>query len=144
MYNQDAITIRQLAPALLLAVLLSLLLAAIARADTDRSHGLLWEISKPGVPPSWLYGTIHSEDPDILDLAAKYSAQEYFMEEYMVNASGQRAKDIWEMDVEASQKKIDVMFSGAATSDFRARQKRDAEEEIDNVLSLRRAVPNNE
>lgn len=70
MYNQDAITIRQLAPALMLAVVLSLLLAAIARADTGRSHGLLWEISKPGGPPSWLYGTIHSEDPDILNLAA--------------------------------------------------------------------------
>jgi hypothetical protein len=35
----------------------------------DHSQGLLWEIGKPGIPPSYLFGTIHSEDPEVLDLA---------------------------------------------------------------------------
>lgn len=70
MHNQDAVKIRRFAMVALSAVVLCFLLAAITRADTDTSHGLLWEISKPGQQPSWLFGTIHSEDPEILDLAA--------------------------------------------------------------------------
>ena len=70
MRNQDAVLLRLFVPALWLAVVLSFLLAANARADTDISHGLLWEISKPGQQPSWLFGTIHSEDPDVVKLPA--------------------------------------------------------------------------
>ena len=70
MHNQDAVKIRRLAMVALSAVVLCFLLVAITRADTDMSHGLLWEISKPGQQSSWLFGTIHSEDPEILDLAA--------------------------------------------------------------------------
>ena len=70
MHNQDAVKIRRFTPAAVLAVVLCFLLVAITRADTDMSHGLLWEISKPGQQSSWLFGTIHSEDPEILDLAA--------------------------------------------------------------------------
>jgi len=40
------------------------------QADTDRSHGLLWEISKTGQEPSHLFGTIHSEDPEVVALPA--------------------------------------------------------------------------
>ena len=54
--------------AVLLAMALFFLLAATTRADTDRSHGLLWEISKTGQVPSHLFGTIHSEDPGVVDL----------------------------------------------------------------------------
>ena len=66
MHNQDRPVTRRLDPSLLLAVLLFFLLAAISQADTDRNHGLLWEISKPGIPPSYLFGTIHSEDPAVV------------------------------------------------------------------------------
>ena len=73
MYNQDAVKLRRFAPGAWLAVVVFFLLAAISRADTDISHGLLWEISKPGQQPSWLFGTIHSEDPDVVKLPAPVS-----------------------------------------------------------------------
>lgn len=73
MYKQDAVRLRRFAPAAWLAIVVLLLLATIARADTDISHGLLWEISKPGQQPSWLFGTIHSEDPDVVKLPAAVS-----------------------------------------------------------------------
>lgn len=56
-------------PLLLLAVPLFFLLAATSRAATDKDHGLLWEVSKAGAEPAYLFGTIHSEDPDVLQLA---------------------------------------------------------------------------
>ena len=67
---QNAVTIRRFGPAIVLVVAWSFLLAANSRADTDWSHGLLWEISKPGQTSSWLFGTIHSEDPEVLNLPA--------------------------------------------------------------------------
>jgi uncharacterized protein YbaP (TraB family) len=70
MYNQDAVTIRRPGALIVLAVLGVFFLAACSRADTDTSHGLLWEISKTGQPPAYLFGTIHSEDPEVLDLPA--------------------------------------------------------------------------
>ena len=70
MHNQDAVRLRRFVAAVWLAGVVFFLLAAIARADTDLSHGLLWEISKPGQQPSWLFGTIHSEDPDVVKLPA--------------------------------------------------------------------------
>lgn len=78
MHNQDRLVTRRLDPSLLLAVLLFFLLAAICQADTDRNHGLLWEISKPGIPPSYLFGTIHSEDPGVVNLPA--AVQQAFAE----------------------------------------------------------------
>ena len=38
------------------------------RASEDKDHGLLWELSKPGIEPAYLFGTIHSEDPEVLQL----------------------------------------------------------------------------
>jgi len=70
MHNQDVFMMRRSDMAALLAVVLFFLLAAITHADTDRSHGLLWEISKTGQVPSHLFGTIHSEDPEVVDLPA--------------------------------------------------------------------------
>jgi uncharacterized protein YbaP (TraB family) len=54
-------------PVVLTAALLWLVSAAVH--TTERSQGLLWEIGKPGISPSYLFGTIHSEDPEVLDLA---------------------------------------------------------------------------
>ena len=70
MCNQDGVTIRRLDPVVLLAVVLMLFLAAITLADTGRSHGLLWELSKTGQQPAYLFGTIHSEDPAVVELPA--------------------------------------------------------------------------
>jgi len=53
-----------------LAILLCFLSFSLAQADTGKSRGLLWEISQPGIPASYLFGTIHSEDPEVLQLAA--------------------------------------------------------------------------
>ena len=37
-------------------------------AKGSSNKGLLWKIEPPGVEPSYLFGTIHSEDPRVLDL----------------------------------------------------------------------------
>lgn len=56
-------------PLVSLTALLFLLLAATSLAATDKDYGLLWEVSKAGAEPAYLFGTIHSEDPDVLQLA---------------------------------------------------------------------------
>lgn len=38
------------------------------RAGEDKNHGLLWEVSKPGIESAYLFGTIHSEEPEVLQL----------------------------------------------------------------------------
>ncbi|CAN7235013.1 TraB/GumN family protein [Phyllobacterium sp. LjRoot231] len=38
-------------------------------ADTVNGKGLLWKIEKPGVKPSFLYGTMHLTDPRVLKLS---------------------------------------------------------------------------
>ena len=60
--------------AALLAACLALLNAVPLGADTANSHGLLWEVSRPGVAASHLFGTIHSEDPEVLQLASPVQA----------------------------------------------------------------------
>jgi uncharacterized protein YbaP (TraB family) len=70
MRNQIVLIMRRPDLAIPLAVVLFFLLAAITRADTDRGHGLLWEVSKTGQVPSYLFGTIHSEDPGVVALPA--------------------------------------------------------------------------
>jgi uncharacterized protein len=49
------------------------LIAASARVDAAEppqrfSHGLLWRVSRDGVPPSYVFGTIHVPDPRVLDV----------------------------------------------------------------------------
>ena len=40
--------------------------AKAAKAQAPFSRGLLWRVSKPGVAPSYLFGTIHIADPRVL------------------------------------------------------------------------------
>ena len=65
---QEMLKINCRASFVLLAVLL--LLAAMSRAGADagidKGHGLLWEVSREGAGPAYLFGTIHSEDPGVL------------------------------------------------------------------------------
>jgi uncharacterized protein YbaP (TraB family) len=55
-------------------VLASTLLAASSMAASvgpvKHERGLLWQITKPGLAPSYLFGTIHSSDPRVTDLPA--------------------------------------------------------------------------
>jgi len=53
-----------------LIVLLVLLSFSFVQADTSRDRGLLWEVTQAGIPASYLFGTIHSEDPEVVRLAA--------------------------------------------------------------------------
>lgn len=63
-------TIRMNQPCILL-LLLAFLQAPLALAGSERQQGLLWEIGTPGQPPSYLFGTIHSEEPAVLALPAQ-------------------------------------------------------------------------
>jgi uncharacterized protein YbaP (TraB family) len=54
-----------------LLLLLALLMAGagVARAADDPfTKGLLWKVERPGVAPSYVFGTMHSNDPKILAL----------------------------------------------------------------------------
>jgi hypothetical protein len=66
---QNVLKVRWPGTAVLLTVFCFIQLAAIAQAGTDKSHGLLWEVSRAGAEPAYLFGTIHSEDPAVLQLA---------------------------------------------------------------------------
>lgn len=68
-HYQDVMKIHRQAPAVWLVVFLFFLLAAMAPAGTDRNYGLLWEVSKADADPVYLFGTIHTEDPAVLQLA---------------------------------------------------------------------------
>ena len=69
MHNQNMIRIQRLGLSVVLTIILFFLMTAFSQAGTDKSHGLLWEVSKPGTPSSYLFGTIHSEDPEVVQLA---------------------------------------------------------------------------
>lgn len=45
-----------------------LLVLTLPAWGRDFDHGLLWKISKPGIAPSYLLGTIHSDDPRVTQL----------------------------------------------------------------------------
>jgi uncharacterized protein YbaP (TraB family) len=47
------------------------LIAALAvpcAAAEPFAQGLLWRLDKPGIPPSWVFGTLHSNDPRVRTL----------------------------------------------------------------------------
>ncbi len=41
-------------------------------ANVRNGHSIFWKIEKPGVKPSWLFGTIHSSDERVLKLPAEF------------------------------------------------------------------------
>src|SRR5438552_884711 len=51
-------------------VALALALAAppASGAAEPFAQGLLWRLDKPGVPTSWVFGTLHSNDPRVTAL----------------------------------------------------------------------------
>jgi uncharacterized protein len=54
--------------ALLGAALACAVLAPGAAAAQRFTHGLLWRVARAGVPPSYVFGTIHLADPRVLQL----------------------------------------------------------------------------
>ena len=57
-------------PTCLAAVLLIAACALAMPARSERfARGLLFEVSRDGVPPSYVFGTLHSNDPRALDVA---------------------------------------------------------------------------
>lgn len=67
--HRNVMNVYHSAVAVLFTGLLFFLLVAALPAADDKNHGLLWEVSKPGAEPAYLFGTIHSEDPEVLQLA---------------------------------------------------------------------------
>jgi uncharacterized protein YbaP (TraB family) len=58
---------------------LALVLAAPAaeaksEAKTAFGHGVLWRVDRPGVPPSYVFGTIHLADPRVIKLPKPVAA----------------------------------------------------------------------
>jgi uncharacterized protein len=76
---------------LLLGVCVLVMSAApsIAAAPAQKfSRGLLWRVSKPGIAPSYVFGTIHVADPRVLDLPqpvtrALSRSRHYYMESHL-------------------------------------------------------------
>lgn len=59
---------RHRAPRLGAALLAALLAAAASAGPYD--HGLLWRLDRPGLAPSYVFGTLHSADPRVTVLPA--------------------------------------------------------------------------
>lgn len=53
--------------------LIATLLGNVAHADNRFPRGILWKVEYPGVPSSYLFGTIHIEDPRVINLPAAVS-----------------------------------------------------------------------
>jgi uncharacterized protein len=58
---------RSIRPILILLAVLLAPLPALAGGEAF-THGLLWKVERPGVAPSYVFGTFHSADPKILAL----------------------------------------------------------------------------
>lgn len=58
---------------LFLAPLLTSWALATEPAQSGGTNQLLWKIERSGVPPSWLFGTIHLQDPSVARLPEKAS-----------------------------------------------------------------------
>ena len=63
-----------------------------AYASVRHAKGLLWKIEKPGVAPSYLFGTIHSDDPRVTALpppvAGAFKGCKHFVMEVRIDSDG--------------------------------------------------------
>ena len=78
------------------------LFAAPVRGDAFE-HGLLWEVSRPGSPPSHLFGTMHVADPRLLTLPpaaarAFSAARTYVLEMFPDEAVAHRFSEAGRLD----------------------------------------------
>lgn len=80
-----------------------LLLGATGGARAEPfARGLLWQISRPGTTPSYLFGTMHTADPRLLDLppaveAAFAGARNFVLELYPDEAVARRFAEASEL-----------------------------------------------
>lgn len=68
---QIAMRLRFLAP----PVLVLLLVCGFGAAQAQQDTALYWALSRDGVPAGYLLGTIHSEDPRVLDFSEAFAGQ---------------------------------------------------------------------
>ena len=54
-----------------LGLFFTLLVAALPAQAQSFSKGLLWKIEKPGASPSYVLGTMHSEDERVTNLPSQ-------------------------------------------------------------------------
>lgn len=86
---------KALAPVLLRPLLTLVMWCAVAAHATPFERGVLWEVSRPGVAPSFLFGTMHASDPRLLQLppavdAAFSRARTFILELYPDEAVSRR------------------------------------------------------
>lgn len=87
----------------ILAAVLCVILGALHAAEAapsaqTYSRGLLWRVSRPGVPPSYVFATIHIADPRVLDVPdavvrALSRCRRYFMENNLGESEAARFLD---------------------------------------------------
>ena len=85
------------------ALALVLALAAPCAASEPFARGLLWRLDKPGVPASWVFGTLHSNDPRVralpVPVAHAFSqARTFAMEIYWSETEDQRFYEAMQFD----------------------------------------------
>ena len=84
---------------------LALAVSTCAVASEPFRQGLLWRLDKPGVPSSWVYGTLHSNDPRVTALPqpverALAAAREFAMEIYLSDVEEEGFFDAMQFDDE--------------------------------------------
>jgi hypothetical protein len=85
------------------ALALIVTFAVPCAASEPFAHGLLWRLDKPGVPPSWVFGTLHSNDPRVkalpVPVANAFSkARTFAMEIYWSETEDERFYEAMQFD----------------------------------------------
>jgi uncharacterized protein YbaP (TraB family) len=90
--------------AALCRTVLALIVAMAAPCAAEPfAHGLLWRLDKPGVPTSWVFGTLHSNDPRVTALPVPVAhafsqAQTFAMEIYWSETEDQQFYEAMQFD----------------------------------------------
>jgi uncharacterized protein YbaP (TraB family) len=90
--------------AALCRTVLALIVAMAAPCAAEPfAHGLLWRLDKPGVPTSWVFGTLHSNDPRVTALPVPVAhafsqAQTFVMEIYWSETEDQQFYEAMQFD----------------------------------------------